>query len=110
MIIIAVVLREDKDHTERNIVVVVDNNSSSSSSRFGKRVNIFCFERPHHAMLSRTCFMNALGRGRNAAAVRAFSAAAGGDKLLFTPGPLTTSLSVKEAMLHDLSSSSFSCS
>ena len=48
--------------------------------------------------------MNALGRGRNAAAVRAFSAAAGGDKLLFTPGPLTTSLSVKEAMLHDLGS------
>ena len=23
------------------------------------------------------------------------------DKLLFTPGPLTTSLSVKQAMLHD---------
>lgn len=27
-----------------------------------------------------------------------------GDKLLFTPGPLTTSHSVKEAMLHDLGS------
>jgi len=27
-----------------------------------------------------------------------------GDKLLFTPGPLTTSKSVKEAMLHDLGS------
>jgi len=27
-----------------------------------------------------------------------------GDKLLFTPGPLTTSLSVKQAMLHDLGS------
>jgi 2-aminoethylphosphonate-pyruvate transaminase len=26
------------------------------------------------------------------------------DKLLFTPGPLTTSLSVKEAMLHDAGS------
>src|SRR2546425_6412617 len=26
------------------------------------------------------------------------------DKLLFTPGPLTTSLSVKQAMLHDAGS------
>ena len=26
------------------------------------------------------------------------------DKLLFTPGPLTTSMSVKEAMLHDYGS------
>ena len=26
------------------------------------------------------------------------------DKLLFTPGPLTTSLTVKQAMLHDLGS------
>ena len=29
------------------------------------------------------------------------------DKLLFTPGPLTTSLSVKEAMLHDAGSWDF---
>ena len=27
-----------------------------------------------------------------------------GDKLLFTPGPLTTSLTVKQAMMHDLGS------
>ena len=26
------------------------------------------------------------------------------DKLLFTPGPLTTSLAVKQAMLHDAGS------
>jgi len=25
-----------------------------------------------------------------------------GDKLLFTPGPLTTSVTVKQAMMHDL--------
>ena len=30
-----------------------------------------------------------------------------GDKLLFTPGPLTTSISVKEAMLHDAGSWDF---
>src|SRR5215471_1907534 len=29
------------------------------------------------------------------------------DKLLFTPGPLTTSLSVKQAMLHDAGSWDF---
>src|SRR5579862_15185 len=32
------------------------------------------------------------------------TAAAARDKLLFTPGPLTTSLSVKTAMLHDAGS------
>src|SRR6266852_5787683 len=32
------------------------------------------------------------------------SLAAARDKLLFTPGPLTTSLSVKQAMLHDAGS------
>src|SRR6266478_1840788 len=30
--------------------------------------------------------------------------AAARDKLLFTPGPLTTSLSVKQAMMHDAGS------
>jgi 2-aminoethylphosphonate-pyruvate transaminase len=41
---------------------------------------------------------------KNSAAVQTPPLPAAKDKLLFTPGPLTTSLSVKEAMLHDAGS------
>src|SRR5690242_12689242 len=40
----------------------------------------------------------------NAASPGTIAAPPGRDRLLFTPGPLTTSLGVKQAMLHDAGS------